>query len=291
MKSKINIKAIIKLLRPKQWIKNSFVLAAIIFSGNFSKAGVFARNIAVMFMFCIASSCVYILNDIIDVEKDRCHPKKKFRPIASGDVSVTLAVILGISLMVIVIIGTYKINPIALVIIVAYLILNILYSFKLKHIIIIDVMVITLGFVLRIECGSVVTGVSLSPWLILCTILLSLFLALNKRKSEIIELDSKSASHRKILEEYSVDLIDRMLNLVTPSILISYCLYTFSSVQSRSMMLTIPFIIYGIFRYEYLMTKNNAGGKPEDIFFKDKPFLINIVLWGLSILSIIYLTK
>lgn len=291
MKSKINIKAIIKLLRPKQWIKNSFVLAAIIFSGNFTKTGVFVKNIAVMLMFCIASSCVYILNDIIDVEKDRCHPKKKFRPIASGDVSVTLAVILGISLMVIVIIGTYKINPIALVIIVAYLILNILYSFKLKHIIIIDVMVITLGFVLRIECGSVVTGVSLSPWLILCTILLSLFLALNKRKSEIIELDSKSASHRKILEEYSVDLIDRMLNLVTPSILISYCLYTFSSVQSRSMMLTIPFIIYGIFRYEYLMTKNNAGGKPEDIFFKDKPFLINIVLWGLSILSIIYLTK
>jgi 4-hydroxybenzoate polyprenyltransferase len=288
MKNKINIKAIIKLLRPKQWVKNSFVLAAIIFSGKFLDTNILAKNIAVMFMFCLTSSCVYILNDIIDVEKDRCHPKKKFRPIASGDVSITQAVILGIILLLIVVLGTYKINPLALIIIVVYLVLNVLYSFKLKHIIIIDVMVITLGFVLRIECGSVVASVSLSPWLILCTILLSLFLALNKRKSEIIELDTKGASHRKILEDYSVDLIDRMLNLVTPSILISYCLYTFNSVQSRNMMLTIPFIIYGIFRYEYLMTKNNAGGKPEDVFFKDKPFLINIILWGVSILTIIY---
>lgn len=291
MKNKINIKALIKLLRPKQWIKNSFVLAAIIFSGNFLKTNVLIKNIAIMFMFCLASSCVYILNDIIDVEKDRCHPKKKFRPIASGDVSVKLAVILGIILTLIVIICSYKISSLALIIILSYLFLNIFYSFKLKHIIIIDVMVITLGFVLRIECGSVVTGVSLSPWLILCTILLSLFLALNKRKSEIIELNTKGASHRKILEEYSVELIDRMLNLVTPAILISYCLYTFNSIQNRNMMLTIPFIIYGIFRYEYLMSKNNAGGKPEDVFFKDKPFLINIILWGISILSIIYLTK
>jgi 4-hydroxybenzoate polyprenyltransferase len=149
-------------------------------------------------------------------------------------------------------------------------------------------MTITLGFVLRVASGGYATGVQVSTWLFLCTILLSLFLALNKRKSEIITLKEGSVSHRKILEEYSVSSIDKMLTTVTPSILMAYCLYTFSSTQSRTMMLTIPFVLYGVFRYEYLIDKENAGGKPEDVVTKDIPFLINVLFWGFSILAIIY---
>ncbi len=149
-----------------------------------------------------------------------------------------------------------------------YIVINILYCFKLKNVVILDVMVITFGFVLRVESGSLATKVSVSPWLFLCTILLSLFLALNKRKSEIITLKDKSGSHRKILEEYSIELIDNMLTIVTPSILISYCLYTFSSVQSKRMMYTIPFVLYGIFRYQYLMTNHNIGGESQKLFLE-----------------------
>ncbi|NFG45449.1 decaprenyl-phosphate phosphoribosyltransferase, partial [Clostridium botulinum] len=169
-----------------------------------------------------------------------------------------------------------------------YIVMNIFYCFKLKNVVILDVMVITFGFVLRMESGSLATKVSVSPWLFLCTILLSLFLALNKRKSEIITLKDNRGSHRKILEEYSVELIDNMLTIVTPSILISYCIYTFSSVQSKRMMYTIPFVLYGIFRYQYLMNNHNLGGKPEDVFGKDKPFLVNMVLWVISVVVIIY---
>ena len=150
-------------------------------------------------------------------------------------------------------------------------------------------MIITLGFILRVESGSIISNISVSPWLFLCTILLSLFLALNKRKSELLTLKNKSGCHRKILDEYSVDLVDKMLTIVNPSILMTYCLYTFISVQSKTMMLTIPFVLYGIFRYQYLMEKSNIGGKPEDVFTKDLPFLINIILWVFSVIIIIYL--
>lgn len=166
--------------------------------------------------------------------------------------------------------------------------MNIFYSFKLKNVVIIDVMIITAGFVLRVESGSIISKVELSPWLILCTILLSLFLALNKRKGEIIALKEKSTTTRKILKEYSIDLIDKMLTIVTPSILIAYCLYSFSSVQGKSMMITIPFVLYGIFRYQYLMEKENAGAKPEDVFIKDKPFLINVICWCITAIVVLY---
>jgi uncharacterized membrane protein YbhN (UPF0104 family) len=150
-------------------------------------------------------------------------------------------------------------------------------------------MTIAFGFVMRVASGSLATGVEVSPWLILCTVLLSLFLGLNKRKSEIITLKDRSSSSRKILEKYSVRNIDKMLTIVNPSILMAYCLYTFASTQSRTMMFTIPFVLYGVFRYEYLMDKENIGGKPEDVFEKDIPFLINIILWIAAVIIIIYL--
>lgn len=279
---------IFKLMRPKQWIKNFFVFAAMIFSGKFTSTYILIMNIFVFIMFCLISSSVYVLNDLVDVSKDRQHPQKKNRPIASGKVTKFQAILVEIILLAVVFIISYNINLRLLAVFLIYFIMNVLYSFKLKNIIIVDVMIITFGFVLRVESGSILTNVQLSPWMILCTILISLFMALNKRKSEIITLKDKSGAHRKILDEYSVELIDNMLTIVTPSILIAYCLYTFSSIQSRTMMITIPFVLYGIFRYQYLMMKNNIGGKPEDVFQKDIPFLINIVLWAVVVISIIY---
>ncbi|NFA62181.1 decaprenyl-phosphate phosphoribosyltransferase [Clostridium sporogenes] len=285
----MDIRGIIALMRPKQWIKNFFVFAAVIFSGNLMNEGILKNNIITFILFCLTSSTIYILNDIVDIEKDRKHPEKKNRPLPSGRVSKSTAIIMNIVMLFIVLFCSYKfVDYKVMYIYLMYIVINILYCFKLKNVVILDVMVITFGFVLRVESGSLATKVSVSPWLFLCTILLSLFLALNKRKSEIITLKDKSGSHRKILEEYSIELIDNMLTIVTPSILISYCLYTFSSVQSKRMMYTIPFVLYGIFRYQYLMTNHNLGGKPEAVFGKDKPFLVNMVLWVISVVVIIY---
>ncbi|APU61343.1 decaprenyl-phosphate phosphoribosyltransferase [Clostridium botulinum] len=285
----MDIKGIIALMRPKQWIKNFFVFAAIIFSGNLTNKSILKNNIITFILFCLTSSTIYILNDIVDLEKDKKHPEKKNRPLPSGRVSKSIAIIMNIVILFTVLFCSYKfVDYKIMYIYLLYIVMNIFYCFKLKNVVILDVMVITFGFVLRMESGSLATKVSVSPWLFLCTILLSLFLALNKRKSEIITLKDKRGSHRKILEEYSVELIDNMLTIVTPSILISYCIYTFSSVQSKRMMYTIPFVLYGIFRYQYLMNNHNLGGKPEDVFGKDKPFLVNMVLWVISVVVIIY---
>lgn len=284
----IRLKYILKLMRPKQWLKNFFVFAAIIFSGKFENKNIFFLNLGVFALFCLISSAVYVLNDLVDVEKDKQHPDKKNRPIASGKVSKTQAMILELCILCIVLILSYNVNLRILAVLITYYVMNVLYSFKLKNVVIIDVMIITFGFVLRVISGSIVTNVQLSPWLILCTILISLFLALNKRRSEIVTLKDNKSSHRKILEEYSIELIDNMLTIVTPSILMTYCLYTFSSIQSRTMMITIPFVLYGIFRYQYLVSKKNVGGKPEDVFQNDLPFLIDVVLWAILIIVIIY---
>lgn len=286
----MDIKAVFQLMRPKQWIKNFFVFAAIVFSGKFFNTDILYLNIITFILFCFTSSSIYILNDIVDIEKDRCHPDKKKRPLPSGRVSLKIAIILDILIILCVSYFSYTMLSIKILSILAvYIIMNIFYSFKLKNVVIVDVMIITFGFVLRVESGSLATGVQVSSWLFLCTILLALFLALNKRRSEIITLKDKSGSHRKILEEYSIEMLDKMLIIVTPSILMAYCLYTFSSVQSKTMIFTIPFVLYGIFRYEYLVDKKNVGGKPEDVFGKDIPFLINIVLWVSAVLIIIYL--
>ncbi|MCS4474676.1 decaprenyl-phosphate phosphoribosyltransferase [Clostridium botulinum] len=285
----MDIKGIIALMRPKQWIKNFFVFAAIIFSGNLTNEIILKNNIITFILFCLTSSTIYILNDIVDLEKDKKHPEKKNRPLPSGRVSKSTAIIMNMVILFTVLFCSYKfVDYKIMYIYLLYIVMNIFYCFKLKNVVILDVMVITFGFVLRMESGSLATKVSVSPWLFLCTILLSLFLALNKRKSEIITLKDNRGSHRKILEEYSVELIDNMLTIVTPSILISYCIYTFSSVQSKRMMYTIPFVLYGIFRYQYLMNNHNLGGKPEDVFGKDKPFLVNMVLWVISVVVIIY---
>ena len=285
----MKINSMIRLMRPKQWIKNFFVFAAIIFSGKFFDLQILKLNIITFILFSLTSSSIYIINDIVDIDKDRCHPQKKNRPLASGELKVGWAICLDIIIIIFVSFISFKyLNYNVYMTFAIYFIVNILYCFILKNLVIIDVMVITFCFVLRVESGSITSGVSVSSWLFLCTILLALFLSINKRKSEILTLKDKSFTHRTILKDYSIPLLDKMLTIVTPSILISYCLYTFSSTQSKTMMYTIPFVLYGIFRYQYLMEKENIGGKPEDVFEKDMPFLINIILWIVSVVVIIY---
>lgn len=281
--------AYIKLLRPKQWIKNSFVIAPLVFAKHVFEYNYLIKVIAAFILFCCISSCVYILNDIIDCEKDRLHPKKKNRPIASGIIgkiegSILIAILLPIVLFV-----SFYIDLYFGFVILVYFINNMLYSFIVKHVVILDVMSIALGFLLRVIGGALVIRVYISPWILLCTLLLSLFLGFSKRRNELVVLEKGAENHRKILEEYSLEFIDNMLSIVTASTVMAYSLYTFSTNNGNyNMMLTIPFVLYGIFRYQYIIYKKNEGGSPEETVLSDIPLIISIVLWGIVSVIILY---
>lgn len=276
-------------MRPKQWIKNIFVFSAILFSKNIFDFNQFMDVIWCFISFCMISSSVYILNDMIDIEKDRLHPKKKFRPIASGKVSKKEGYVLMIVLMIGSLVIAYANNIISWAIILTYFINNLLYSFRIKHIVIVDVMSIAFGFILRVSAGAVTINVRISPWLLLCTLLLALFLGFSKRRNELIVLEKSAGGHRKILKEYSVEFIDNMLSIITASILMAYSIYTFTAYEEQYMMVTIPFVLYGIFRYQYIVYKKKLGGSPEDIVLSDKPLMIDIILWIILCITIIYI--
>lgn len=284
------LKSYIKLFRPKQWIKNLFVFAALVFSNNILHADLLERTLLCFVLFCAASSSVYILNDMIDASKDRLHPKKKLRPIASGAISKTEALVLLFILVPAVLIGSFIFSKLLFLLIVVYFTNNILYCFVLKHMVIIDVMSIALGFILRVISGCIAIDVFISPWLLLCTLLLSLFLGFSKRRNELLVLEEKAEHHRKILDEYSLEFIDKMLSIIISSTVMAYTLYTFSSRSNYYLMSTIPFVLYGIFRYQYIIYKKNEGGSPEEVILSDKPLLIDMILWVLSSAAIIYFT-
>ncbi|HHW57159.1 MAG TPA: decaprenyl-phosphate phosphoribosyltransferase [Clostridia bacterium] len=275
-------------MRPKQWIKNVFVLAALVFSRKMLDALSFERALAGFLLFCAVSSSVYIINDIADIEKDKLHPKKRLRPLPSGSVTKKEAIVLFIILLLISLIFSFMLDINFGIIVLLYLIVNLAYSFYFKNIIIIDVMIIAIGFVLRVIAGAVVIDVPSSPWLLLCTLLLSLFLAITKRKSEVILLEDSAKEHRDVFDKYSVELLNNMLSIVTSSTIIAYSLYTFYSDKGYLMMITILFVIYGIFRYQYISDKKNLGGNPEQAFFEDKPFLINGILYAITVILILY---
>lgn len=283
------IKGLIKLMRPKQWIKNVFVLAALIFSKRMFDVLSLKEALFAFILFCGISSSVYIINDIADIENDRKHPKKKLRPLPSGLIKKRHAAILFFILVLTSSVLSFLINVNFSIIVLSYFIINLAYTFYLKNIIIIDVMVIAIGFVLRVIAGAEAIGVASSPWLLLCTLLLSLFLAITKRKNEVIVLDDNAKSHRNVLDEYSVKLLDNMLSIVTSSTIIAYSLYTFYAGKGYYMMITILFVIYGIFRYQYLVDSKTFGGSPEMAFFEDKPFLINGVLYCITVILILYI--
>jgi len=285
---KIDIKQMIKLCRPKQWIKNGFVFAAIVFSGNLLNLSDILNTIFAFFLFSFISSTIYIINDITDVEEDRKHPKKKLRPLASGRVSITQAKLLAIFLLGIVGFGSLSLNVNLCLILLSYFIVNLLYCFKLKKLMLIDVMTIALGFILRVLAGAVVINVQISSWLLICTGLLSLYLGFGKRKNELIVLMDKSSSHRETLKQYSLEYLNRILLVVLGLTIMTYILYTINGTVYKNMIFTIPFVLYGTFRYEYLIINKNSGGSPEDTFLEDKPFLINVVLWIVVAAAAIY---
>ncbi len=280
---------IIKLLRPKQWIKNLLVFAALFFSKNIFDTGLVLDVLSGFVIFCMVSSSVYIINDTIDRDKDRQHPKKCKRPIASGAITVPKAMTLLVVMLVLEFSWAYKLNVAFCVIAMIYFLINIVYSLKLKQIPIIDIMVIATGFVLRAVAGGVLISDYISPWLIVCTLLLSLFLALHKRKSEVQNMQGNKELSRAVLTYYTEEMLRDMLSMISSTTIMAYCLYTFTSQQSTYLMLTIPFVIYGMFRYQFIMHRTELGESPELALLKDKPLLIDVLLWVISCGGILYL--
>ncbi len=238
-------------------------------------------------IFCIVSGSEYIINDVMDKERDRIHPKKCNRPIASGKLNVLHALIVVVLMLFVALTWAFLINVQFLVISLAYFLLIICYSLFLKHIAVVDVLTISMGFVLRAIAGCLAISVSVSPWLIICAFLVALFLALGKRRHELILLENGANSHRKVLNNFSPEILDKMMTIVTSTLIMSYSLYTFLT-NNIWMMVTIPIIIYGVFRYIFLVNSKNFGGEPE-MLFKDAGMLSCMVLWATTILGILYI--
>lgn len=243
---------------------------------------------AAFVIFCLLSSSVYLINDIVDIDKDRQHPKKKNRPLPAGKITVQRARALAIVLAVIALAPAFAISSILGGLAALYFCLMLLYSFYLKQIIILDVFTIASGFVIRVVAGTEVIGVYLSPWVVMCTAFLALFLALGKRRNEIKILGNGAQNHRSSLEAYTLPLIDQMISVVTASTIVTYFLYTFKSGQHLSSMLTVPFVLFGLFRYLYLVYSENSGGSPEEIVLTDRPLQVDIALWIITSMLLLY---
>ncbi len=280
---------LIKQLRPKQWTKNLLVFAALLFSIQRFSTEMFLKSVTGFLLFCLISSCVYIINDYVDREQDRLHPDKKNRPMASGALNPKLAMSFGILLFSISMITAVYLNVLFAVVLLLYFLINITYSLRLKHVVIIDIMIIASGFVLRAIGGGIVIGVELTPWFLLCTLLLALFLAISKRRHELYLLEEDKKHHRKVLEHYSIDLLNQFNSIVTTATIVFYALFTFTSGHSIYLMWTMPLVIYGIFRYLYLIHKHNKGGKPEQVLFEDKHILVTVILYALLVFAILLL--
>jgi 4-hydroxybenzoate polyprenyltransferase len=287
--------ALLKTMRPRQWVtKNIFIFAALVADKQLFKPEAFLRTLAGFALFSLISSCVYIINDLADVEADRQHPEKKNRPIASGKLPVSVAITAAILFVVIAFVLAYLLTPSLLAVIGGYFVINLAYSKWLKHIPILDVLIISTGFVLRVGAGVTLIDVErFSPWLYVVMTLLSLFLGFGKRRAELALLSHGAGSHRKVLDGYTLPLLDQYIMIVSGATIVAYSLYTFSAPnlpENHSMMLTIPFVVYAIFRYMYLIEVKHAGGAPEEVLLSDRPFQLAMVLWGLTVLAIFYIS-
>ncbi len=281
-------------MRPHQWSKNVIVFAALVFDGKLFVPTLFWQTFLVFTAFCLASSSVYILNDLVDIEKDRLHPKKRLRPLPSGLLSPRFALVAALVLAVVSLATTIWLDPWVGVVTGVYLLQNIAYSFYLKNIVIIDVMVLALGFLLRVVAGAVIVQVAnFSPWLYVCVTLLSLFLGFGKRRHEIALLEGEAANHRASLLEYNLPLLDQLIGIVTTSTFIAYTLYGIEAqtalAQDGRMLLTTPFVFYFIARYLYLIHVKKLGGAPDELLFRDRALLLNSGLWAASVVALIYL--
>ncbi len=287
------MQALIKLARPGHWIKNSVVLAALFFAGVANNFQSVLLALAAAGVFCLLSSAIYTLNDIIDREQDRNHPLKKTRPLASGEISVARATIFFVSLVILGFLGAWLIGYHLFLISALFFLLNVLYSFWLKHVVILDVMAIALGFVFRAYAGAAAIEVPASKWMLINTLFLALFLGFGKRRHELMLMEENAAAHRKILDKYSPYLLDQLIGVVTATVVVAYMLYTFSAEVSEKLgteylYLTVPLVVYGIFRYLYLIHKEDEGGSPTQVLISDRPLLINIILWLITVITILY---
>ncbi|MBA2454810.1 MAG: decaprenyl-phosphate phosphoribosyltransferase [Chloroflexia bacterium] len=278
-------------MRPKQWMKNVLVFAALVFSANLFDLGLILEVSLAFVCFCMASSAVYLLNDLRDREEDRHHPVKQFRPIAAGQVAPEHAMVMSAVLALVALGAGLYIAPAFAGVLAGYMLLNISYSMYLKHFVIVDVFSISTGFVLRAAGGAVVLGVPISPWLYVCTIVLSLFIGFGKRRSELVLLEDDAGSHRKNLDEYSAPLLDQYIVVTAGATVMAYSLYTVVAPNLPSnhlMMATIPFVLYGIFRYLFLVHQRQEGGAPEQLILTDRPLLGSVFLWGMTSIVILY---
>ena len=288
-----NIKYLIISLRPHQWTKNLLVFAALIFSANLFEFDYIKDSILIFIYFCLAAGSIYVINDIVDRNEDIIHPEKKKRPIACGNISIVFSVIASITLLIVAVIGALCINITTGAVLGTYVILTLFYTIKLKHIVIIDILLVAIGFVLRAVAGAVAIDVYISSWLLVCTFFLALFLVIGKRRQELILLNENAADHRKILAEYNIRVLDQMIAVVAAITIVSYALYTLDSktiekFSTENLVFTIPLVILGLFRYFYLVYKKDLGSSPERILISDKGIMATVLVWILLIGLIIY---
>jgi len=288
------LSALIKSARPAQWLKNLILFAALIFAGEMMSLDNGVIVLTAFFVFCLLSSGIYLFNDLLDKEKDKQHPLKKLRPIASGELSQT-AILVAILFCLATGLGTaWNLGITFFTVVSVFILFNLLYTLFLKHIVIIDVMSIGISFVLRAYAGAVVISVPTSKWLLINTLLLALFLGFGKRRHELILLEGNAENHRKILDRYSPYLLDQLIGVVTASVVVMYMLYSFSpevsaKLKTENLYLTIPFVVYGIFRYLYLIHKEEKGGSPTKVMISDLPIMVTVILWILTVILVLYI--
>lgn len=282
---------LVKALRPKQWTKNGILFAGAVGAGQLFNTHSFIRAGAGFVIFCILSSVIYLINDLADAERDRAHPRKRLRPIASGALpipwAVGAAVVLGVGGLA----AALRLSPVFAGFGAGYMLVMLAYSAGLKHMVLLDVFAIAAGFVIRAAAGAAVVHASLSPWLLVCAALLSLFLGFSKRRHELLLLGPRAGAYRRTLKEYTAEMLEELISVVTSSTVVAYSLYTFFGENvpaSHAMMLTIPFVLYAIFRYLFLIHNAEGGGNPDELLLQDKPLLAAIALWGVTFIGVLY---
>jgi 4-hydroxybenzoate polyprenyltransferase len=279
-----NLFELLRLMRPYQWVKNGFVFTGLLFGHAWDEPSLVTQVVMAFAAFCLVSSAVYVGNDIVDVEQDRRHPKKSQRPLASGRVSISSAAVLAVMLGLSGLALAYAAAPAVLVMLSAYVLMNIAYSLSLKHVVILDVFIIAAGFMLRILVGTLGVGIPPSQWLLLCGLMVTLFLGFTKRRAEIIALTDDKTTHRKVLEHYSPVLLDKMVGITAAGLIMSYSLYTMNPDTIRiqgtaNLIYTVPFVMYGVFRYIYLLHHQSRGGDPSHDLVRDPHLLAVVVGW------------
>jgi 4-hydroxybenzoate polyprenyltransferase len=279
-------------MRPQQWVKNLFVLAPVVFAHRLAMRAALGPALVALAAFCCASSAIYLLNDVRDREADRNHPLKRNRPIATGELSVTTAVVAAALLAAAALALGATLGRVPLALLLTFVSLNLLYTWHLKHLVILDVMVLAVGYLLRVEAGARAISVEVSSWLLLCTLFVALFLGFSKRRHELLLLADRAPDQRRVLTHYSPAFLDQMINVVTASTVICYALYAMAdesvAKHGRGLLYTVPFVLFGIFRYLYLVYQRPGHANPTEEVLTDGPFLVNFALWTAVVLAVLY---